>query len=109
MVRRGDVVLVSAPGDYGKPRPAILVQNDLTSEIVDSRTVCLLTSHLLNAPVTRVTLEPSDENGLRQTSQVQVDKLITLDKEKVRGPIGRLTVEQISAIDRLLLVHLDLT
>lgn len=108
-MRRGDVVIVSAPGDYGKPRPAILVQNDHASEVLDSRTVCLVTSHLLDASLTRVTIEPTPANGLQRTSQVQVDKLITLDKGKLRGPIGRLMPDQMGAIDRLLIAHLDLS
>ena len=28
-MRRGDILTVAAPGDYGKPRPAVLIQSDL--------------------------------------------------------------------------------
>lgn len=101
-------MLVSMPGDYGKPRPALLVQNDLFAAEAASLTVCLMTSDLVDAPRLRLTIEPSTENGLRNLSQVQAEKLTTLPTEKVRGPIGRLNPEQMSQIDRRLRLHLDL-
>ena len=107
-VRRGDLVLVSVPGDYGKTRPAVLIQNDLFADEAASRTVCLLRSEIVLAPRLRVTIEPSGENGLRRLSQVQVEKIVTLPAEKVRGPIGRLTDQQMREVDRRLLLHLDL-
>lgn len=107
-MKRGDLVLVSLAGDYGKTRPALLVQNDLFAEEAASRTVCLLTSDVLLAPRLRVTIDPSAVNGLRRLSQVQVEKIVTLPAEKVRGPIGRLTDEQMREVDRRLRLHLDL-
>ena len=107
-MKRGDIVLVSLPGDYGKTRPAVLIQNDLFAAEAASRTVCLLTSDVLSTPRLRVTIEPSSQNGLRRLSQVQVEKIVTLPAEKVRGPVGRLTEEQMREVDRRLLLHLDL-
>jgi len=101
-------VLISLPGDYGKSRPSILIQNDLLAAELASRTVCLLTSDVLPTPRLRVTVEPSSDNGLRRISQVQIEKIVTLPVEKVRGPIGRLTDEQMSEVDRRLRLHLDL-
>jgi mRNA interferase MazF len=108
VVKRGDVVLVSVPGDYGKPRPAILVQNDVLADMLASRTVCLVTSDVLPTPRLRVTIEPTAENGLRRLSQVQIEKLVTLPAEKVHGPIGALTSEQMREVSRRLRLHLDL-
>ncbi len=107
MVKRGDVVLVSLSGDYGKTRPAILVQNDVLAEMLESRTVCLLTTDVVLAPRLRVTIEPNASNGLRRLSQVQVEKIVTLPANKVRGPVGALTGEQMREIDRRLRLHLD--
>jgi len=81
MTKRGDLVTVSLPGDYGKPRPALVIQNDLLNEL-DSLVLCPVSSDLRRADF-RVTVEPSAENGLRQTSQVMVDKLSTLPRSKV--------------------------
>jgi mRNA interferase MazF len=108
VVKRGDVVLVSLAGDYGKTRPAILVQNDILADLLVSRTVCLLTSDVLPAPHLRVTIQPDTSNGLRRLSQVQVEKVVTLPADKVRGPIGVLTQEQMREVDRRLRFHLDL-
>jgi mRNA interferase MazF len=108
VVKRGDVVLVSLAGDYGKTRPAILIQNDVLAEVLESRTVCLLTSDVVLAPRLRVSIEPNASNGLRRLSQVQVEKVVTLPAGKVRGPIGALTREQMREVDRRLRLHLDL-
>ncbi len=89
-MRRGDVVTVTAAGDYGKPRPAIIVQTDALPENHASVVVCQLTSELADAPDFRVTIEPEPENGLRLTSQVMVDKPVTIRRERIGRKIGRL-------------------
>jgi mRNA interferase MazF len=88
-MRRGDLVTVAAQGDYGKPRPALVVQSDLFDEL-SSVTLCLVTSTLLEAPLFRITVDPSPENGLQRISQVQVDKITTVKRQRVGGVIGRL-------------------
>ena len=87
---RGDVVIVAAPGDYGKPRPAVIVQTDAFPEAHASVVVCQLTSDLSEAPDFRVTIEPSRETGLRIRSQVMADKPVTIRRERVGERIGRL-------------------
>src|SRR5215467_10484352 len=69
-MRRGDVVTVAAGGDYGKPRPAVIVQTDAFPASHASVVVCQLTSELVDAPDFRVSVDPTPENGLRVTSQV---------------------------------------
>ena len=108
MVKRGDIVLVAGPGDYGKPRPALLVQNDFDGEPVESRTVCLITSDVLGTRRYRVLVDPRPRNGLRLRSEVQIDKLVTFPAHKIRGPVGSLTDEQMADVDRRLRLHLDL-
>ena len=89
-MQRGDVVTVAAAGDYGKPRPAVVVQTDAFPESHASVVVCQLTSELADAPDFRVTIEPASENGLRVTSQVMADKPVTLRRERIGQKIGRL-------------------
>ena len=106
-MQRGSVVIVSAKGDYGKPRPALVVQDTCMQQIVGSVTVCLLTTDLSEEPGTlRIEIAPSAENGLRERSQVQVEKLMTFPRDKVRGPIRRIDSTQMNAVDIGLLVHL---
>src|SRR5229473_488198 len=82
-MRRGDLVTVAASGDYGKPRPAVIVQTDAFPENHASVVVCQLTSELADAPDFRVTIEPKPENGLRFKSQVMADKPVTMRRERI--------------------------
>lgn len=102
MTQRGDLVTVSLQGDYGKPRPALIVQTDLLTEL-DSVVICPVTSELRTAAF-RVTVEPTVQNGLRALSQVMVDKLSTLPRTKINAPFGRLEDERMRAVDRALLL-----
>lgn len=87
-VQRGDVVLVVASGDYGNPRPAVVVQSDLFNDTHASMTVCPVTSSLVEAPLFRVPLRPSKANGLARNSQIMVDKIQTLRRDRIRGRVG---------------------
>src|SRR6266481_6007672 len=89
-MQRGDVVVVAAAGDYGKPRPAVIVQTNAFPQSHASVVVCQLTSELVDAPDFRVTVEPKPENGLRLKSQVMADKPVTVKRERVGQKIGRL-------------------
>jgi mRNA interferase MazF len=77
-MQRGDVVTVAAGGDYGKPRPAVIVQSAAFPETHASVVICQLTSELADAPDFRVTIEPTRANGLRVTSQAMADKPVTV-------------------------------
>jgi len=89
-MRRGDLVTVAASGDFGEPRPAVIVQTDAFPESHASVVVCQLTSDLVQAPDFRVTIEPRPENGLRLKSQVMADKPVTIRRERIGQKIGRL-------------------
>ena len=89
-MQRGDVVTVAAAGDYGKPRPAVVVQTDALPENHASVVVCQLTSELADAPDFRVTIEPKPENGLRLKSQVMADKPVIVRRDRIGQKIGRL-------------------
>jgi mRNA interferase MazF len=86
---RGDVVIVAAPGDYGKPRPAVIVQSDALPETHASVVICQMTSELADAEF-RVTIEPRAGNGLTAISQIMADKPVTLKRERIGQRIGRL-------------------
>jgi mRNA interferase MazF len=98
-MRRGDVVTVAAAGDYGKPRPAVVVQTDALPTEHASVVVCQMTSELNDAPEFRVTLEPTTRNGLRARSQVMADKPTTIRRERVGRIVGRLDDEDLARLN----------
>ena len=100
-MKRGDLVLVATPGDYGKPRPAMIVQTCLFSEH-PSMTICLLTSRINQTPLFRYSVDPDANNGLSAISQVQIDKIMTVPRLKIGEIIGKLTEKQMSEITKLL-------
>ena len=89
-MQRGDLVTVAAAGDYGKPRPAVIVQTDAFPENHALVVVCQLTTELADAADFRVTIEPKPENGLRLKSQVIADKPVTIRRERIGRKIGHL-------------------
>lgn len=102
-MRRGDLVTVAAPGDYGKPRPALVIQSDLF-DALPSVALCLVTSELRNAPIFRITVDPSPDNGLRDISQIQIDKIVTVPRERVGSVIGRIDDATMLKVNRSLAV-----
>jgi mRNA interferase MazF len=98
-MRRGDIVIIATSGDYGKLRPAVIVQSDAFPEQHASVILCPLTSDLTEAPDFRITIEPQEANGLRERSQIMVDKPVTVRRDRVRQIIGRLTLDEIIKLD----------
>lgn len=107
-MKRGDIVLAVAAGDYGKPRPALVVQSDLFNDTHASVLVCLMTSDLQDAPLFRITVEPSDKNGLQASSQIMVDKIMAIRRDKIRTRIGSLDEEVLLRVNRSLMLFLGL-
>ena len=107
-VQRGDIVLVVAPGDYGKPRPAVIVQSDLFNDTHASLTVCPVTSSLIEAPLFRVPLKPSRANGLTRNSQIMVDKIQTLRRDRIRGRVGAIGTAPMEGVEASLRLWLRL-
>jgi len=95
---RGDLVIVAAPGDYGKPRPAVIVQSDAIPENHASVVICQMTSELAEVDF-RITIEPGTETGLRARSQVMADKPVTIRRERIRRRIGRLGASDMARLN----------
>jgi mRNA interferase MazF len=99
-VKRGDLVVLAVPGDYGKPRPALVVQSDLFNDAHESVTLAPVTSTLVNAPLFRLTLEPSALTGLKAVSQIMIDKMTTVRRNRIRRTIGRVDDEALIKVNR---------
>ena len=88
-------------GDFGKPRPALVIQAD-TFVQTNAVTVLLLSSTQMDAPLIRLSVQPTPQNGLKRPSQVQIDTVMTVRRAKVGPPIGRLDDVTLLAVTRLL-------
>jgi mRNA interferase MazF len=106
-MRRGDVVTVALQDDFGKPRPALVIQSD-RFETSATVTVLLVSSTRIDAPLFRVSVEPSIENGLRAASEIMVDKAMTVRRERIGATIGRIDDDVILAVERGLAVWFGL-
>jgi mRNA interferase MazF len=101
-MRRGDVVTVAATGDYGKPRPAVIVQTDAFPASHAQVVICQMTSELADAPDFRITIDPSRANGLRVRSQVMADKPVTVRRGRIGPTVGRLAADDIGRLNAAL-------
>jgi mRNA interferase MazF len=109
-MKRGDVVLVALQGDYGKPRPAVILQNDLiTAEESDSIIVCPMTSDVSGMREFRVGVDPNPGNGLRVRSEVMVEKLAGVPRHRLREVIGQLDADVLGAVEQASLLVLGFT
>lgn len=107
-MKRGDIWTVSGGKDYaGKPRPAVVVQDD-SFDATDSVTVCIFTTDETDAPLFRLPIEPTERNGLRAACRLIVDKVSTVPKSKLSNRIGRLDDEDILRLNQAVLVFLGL-
>jgi mRNA interferase MazF len=98
-MKRGDVVTFAASGDYGKPRPAVIVQTDALPSEHASVVVCQMTSECSDAADFRVTIEATEKNGLRVRSQVMADKPVTIRRERIGRRVGHLDDDDIARLN----------
>lgn len=104
---RGHFVTIAMQGDFGKPRPALVIQADQFDEHA-TVTVLPVTSTLVAAPLFRITVQPSAESGLQKTSQVMVDKATTVKRDKLGQTIGRIDPDAMVEVERSLAVFLGI-
>lgn len=106
--RRGDLVVAVFGRDYGKPRPAVVIQSDLFNESHASAVLCPISSDQTGFTVFRVKLLASRTSGLRTDSEVMVDKMATVERDRIRQRIGRLSGSQMDHVNAALRIWLDL-
>lgn len=106
---RGSIVVVATKGAYtGKPRPALIVQSDIFLASHGSISVCPITSDCIDAPLFRITLPPGSRTGLAGSSQVMVDKIVSVPKASIGKTIGNCDDNEMLAVDDALRLWLAL-
>jgi mRNA interferase MazF len=106
-VRRGDIVTVALQGDQGKPRPALVIQSDLFTDL-PAISLLPITDTLIDATIFRVPIQATAQNGLAKNSQIMVDKPQTPLRSKIGSVIGRLDDVTLLTVNRALTVFLGL-
>ena len=107
-MKRGQVWIVAGGSGYaGKPRPAIILQDDHFDQ-TSSMTVCPLTTDDLDVPLFRVRIEAATANGLRRTSRAMADKITTVAKSKIGQQVGQLSETDMVRVDEAVVVFLGL-
>jgi mRNA interferase MazF len=107
-MRRGEIWTIAGGTGYaGKPRPAVIVQDD-SFDATASVTVCAFTTDPTDAELIRIPIEPSEHNGLHATSRLMVDKLTTVPRSRLRSLVGQLEDEDLVRLNRAMLVFLGL-
>ncbi len=104
---RGDIWTIVGSGYASKPRPAIVIQSELT-DVFDSVVVCLLTSDDSVESVTRVPILPSKQNGLKKSCYIMADKIVTLKKSSLGTKIGTLEAGDVAKMNSALMATLGL-
>lgn len=109
-MRRGDLVTVATSGDYGKPRPAVIVTaNTLLEGSNDAIVVCQLTSTIIENVNIRVSINPTHDNGLKVRSDIMADKPTAVSCRRIGYVIGRLSDADIQRLDAALAFTLGLS
>jgi mRNA-degrading endonuclease toxin of MazEF toxin-antitoxin module len=90
------------PRDFGKQRPAVIVQSPLFLANAPTVTFCLMTGSVQFINPMRILVKPTKRNGLNQASLIQVDKIITVGAERIRNRIGSITPTQLATLDAAL-------
>jgi mRNA interferase MazF len=107
-MKRGEIWTVAGGKDYaGKPRPAVVLQDDRFDK-TDSVTICAFTTDPTDAPLFRLLVEPTESNGLRAPCRLMVDKITTVPKTRLGVRVGRLADEDMVRLNRAVLVFLGI-
>jgi mRNA interferase MazF len=108
-MKRGEIWTVAGSSTYlGKPRPAVIIQDD-QFEVTNSVTLCPFTTDLLEASFARLAVIPTEANGLSQPSKLMADKITTVPRARLGYLCGRLDDEDVLRLNRAVLVFLSLT
>lgn len=106
-MQRGNLITIALQGEFGKPRPALIIQSDQFNQH-PSITVLPITSALVDAPLLRVGIQPNQQNGLEKPSQVMIDKIVTISRSKAGEIIGSFDATSMVEVQRCLAVFLGI-
>lgn len=110
--RRGDVYVVqfdpTIGSEIGKPRPALILQNDIGNQYSPLTIVAAITSKTDDRryPVQALVMAP--EGGLENDSIIQLDQIRTVDKRRLVQRLGSLRPETMIRVERAVMISLGM-
>jgi mRNA interferase MazF len=107
-LKRGEIYYIVPPRDFGKQRPAVVIQSSMFLANAPSVTFCLMTGSVQFVNPVRILVNPTRTNGLDQPSLIQIDKIVTVETDRIRNRIGALTPTQLAAVDAALKLWLEI-
>jgi mRNA interferase MazF len=108
-MRRGEIWTVAGGAAYtGKPRPAVVIQDD-RFDANDSIVVCPLTTDPTPAPMFRLPIPSTTQTGLRAPCRLMVDKVTAVPRKRLGTRVGALGSEELRALNRAIFVFLGLS
>ena len=108
-MRRGEIWTVAGGAAYtGKPRPAVIVQDD-RFDANDSVVVCPLTTDPTSAPILRLPIPSNTRTGLRAPCRLMVDKLTAVPRKRLGMRVGTLNADELKGLNRAIFVFLGLS
>jgi mRNA interferase MazF len=107
-MKRGDVVVLNLGANVGKPRPALVLQNDILNETLQTTIVIPFSSDIQSVDTFRYVISATSSNGLQVTSQIMIDKISQIKQDKIQKVIGHITKKQMDEIEARLLAVLGI-
>lgn len=103
VIARGDLFIAAERGvTTTKPRPVLIIQNEISLPTHPTLTVCLLTTTLRGESLIRLPITPSPQNGLDEASEVQIDRVFSFQRDSLDKRIGTLSQDQMELVDEAL-------
>jgi len=107
-LKRGEIWTSAGGNGYaGKPRPVLIIQDDSYAD-TNSIAVCLITSEQIATSFIRPPLKPDAGNGLNESSRIMVDKVAAVPRSGLRKRVGRVSGEQMRAVEDALMTFLGM-
>ena len=104
-MNRGELWTVSGGVYAAKPRPALIIQDNLFSA-TESVVVIPLTTTVADVTISRIAIPTT--TGIAQPSYAMIDKIITVRRSTLGQRVGRVSAALMADIERSLMVFLGL-
>jgi len=101
MVKQGDIVLIELGhikgSEYGKNRPAVIVQEDVYNDYFNTTIVALITGKVIPEYTTNIYLS-KNESSLNKNSTILTNQLRSIDKSRIKKTISTVSPTTLNKI-----------